>query len=82
MKLKVLAYEKEECAHRCIDEKGDRHLVDFYLNNDEPLNEIEPEDLVGKIVECKELGIYIEVAVLAEVVDGGITLEDLREGTL
>jgi hypothetical protein len=60
MKLFVKDYVPDDDYHICIDEKGERHRVDIFV--DGGLTNKDREDLVGKTIACEYLHPFIEIA--------------------
>lgn len=61
MKFEIIKWESLLDFHRCIDEDGQSHQVDLFINGD--LDEsITAEELVGKTVSVERLTPYLELA--------------------
>jgi len=60
MKLKVIAFNGQFDAHNCVDEDGNKHLVDIMV--DGSLENKDREYWVGKTIECDWLIPYLELA--------------------
>jgi len=62
MKLKVEKYEPHPLNyHMCVDEAGQKHRVDLFVNGTMPKGETH-ESVVGKVVECEYIIPYEEIA--------------------
>jgi len=60
MKLKVKSYSAAEYYHLCVDENGNSHRIDLFVNGDLPKG-LDNLDLVGKTVEVDYTSPYIEI---------------------
>ncbi len=62
MKYKVVKYEASPLDfHKCIDENGENHQIDLFVNGDLS-KDITCEELVGKTVNIERLAPHIELA--------------------
>ena len=60
MKLKVMSYNEREVYHLCVDENGDSHRIDLFVNGDLPKG-LDSLYLVGKTVEVDYTSPSIEI---------------------
>lgn len=68
MKFKVLAVSKHENCHVCLDERGQHQRVDLMVNGDFPLG-MDPNELVGKEVECEYTYPCISIAMHVRIIE-------------
>jgi len=60
MKLKIVRYYPEMLSHLCEQEDGTRVTVDVQV--DGALSDVDPNDIVGRTIECEYIFPYSYIA--------------------